>query len=155
MSVITKALLKTQAPVIGDHHRGQRVNYITFQLRFSTYLIATCRLVNIAVRRGLLLIRHGTIPHGRSAKLDEPIGLQIVAVKTDLLPFVQRSDGPDYGLRSICHYRQIQLIARLQRSLIRDDAVAVHHRRIQQPHRVRVLLRENKSFRYGRQFVER
>lgn len=92
---------------------------------------------------GRILVRHRAIPRGRSAELDEPIGPQIVAVETDLLPVVERPDGPDYSLRSIRKYRPVQLVAGLQRSLVRDDTVAVHHRRVQQPHRVRILLREN------------
>lgn len=107
MSVTIKTLLRSQAPVItGNHHRGHVL--ITFQLDFSgTYVIATCRLINVAVGKGLFLIRHGAIPRRRSAKLEEPIGLQIVAVKTDFLPLVQRSDGPDYGLRSVRQYRPV------------------------------------------------
>lgn len=101
-----------------------------------------------------LLIRHGAVPCGRSAELDEPIGLQIVAVETDFLPIVQRSDGPDYCLRYVRQYWLVQLVAGLQRSLIRDDAIAIHHRRVQQSHRVRVLLQKNESFRYGRQLVD-
>lgn len=89
----------------------------------------------------LFLIRHGTVPRGRSAELDEPIGLQVMTVETDLMFFIQRSDGPDYSLRSVGEYRTVQFVAGLQWSLIRDDAVAVHQCRVQQSHRVRVFLR--------------
>jgi len=98
------------------------------------------------------LIGHGTVPCRRPAKLDEPIGFQIVAVKTDFLSFVQRPDGPNYGLRSVRQYRTVQFITGLQRSLIRNNAVAVHQRRIQQSHRIRVFLRDTNNSELSNKF---
>lgn len=92
------------------------------------------------------VIRDGAVPDRRSAEIHEPVRFQIVGVKADLLPLVQRADGPDDRLRSVRQDLMVELVVRLQWPLIRDDAVPVDQRGVQQPDRIRVLLRIGRQF---------
>lgn len=116
------------------------------------YLIVTALVIVAVVGENLrmLVVRNGTIPNGRSTEIDEAVGFQIVGVKADLLPLVQRADGPDDRLRSVRQNLMVQLVVRLQRSLVRDNAISVHQRRVQQSNRIRVLLQSGNSL--GRKF---
>lgn len=94
----------------------------------SIYLIDGGFLGAVDEQLRLLLFRNGTIPNRRSTEVDEAVGFQIVRVEADLLPFIQGADGPDDCLRAVCQDLMVQLVVRLQRSLIRDYAVPVHQR---------------------------
>lgn len=87
-----------------------------------------------------IVVRDGTIPDRRPPEIDEPVRFQIVGVEADLLPLVQRTDGPDDRLRPVRQDLTVQLVARLQWPLIRDNAVSVDQRRVQQSNGIRVLL---------------
>lgn len=85
------------------------------------------------------MVRDGTIPDRWPTEIDESVRFQIVGVKADLLPLVQRADGPDDRLGPVRQDLMVQLV-RLQRPLIRDNAVSVDQRRVQQSDGIRVLL---------------
>lgn len=89
---------------------------------------------------GWFVVRDGTIPNRWPTEIDEAIRFQVIGVKADLLPLVQRADGPDDRLRSVRQDLMVQLVVRLQWPLIRDDAVSVDQRRVQQSDGIRVLL---------------
>lgn len=95
---------------------------------------------------GGFVIRDGAVPDRRSAEIDEPVRFQIIGVKADLLPLVQRADGPDDRLRSVRQDLMVELVVRLQWPLIRDDAVPVDQRSVQQSDGIRVLLRIGREF---------
>lgn len=86
------------------------------------------------------MVRDGTIPDRWPTEIDEPVRFQIVGVKADLLPLVQRADGPDDRLGTVRQDLMVQLVVRLQRPLIRDNAISVDQRRVQQSDGIRVLL---------------
>lgn len=64
----------------------------------QTYLITICVIIVVSVSVWLFLIRNRTIPSRRSTEFDETIGLQVVAMETDLLPLIQWTNRPDDGL---------------------------------------------------------
>ena len=61
-------------------------------------------------------------------------------VLRDFILGVEWSDGPDDGLTAVRSDVNIQLVLRLQGSLVRYNGVAVHHSSIEEPYAARILL---------------
>lgn len=131
---------------------AQLLNNHTLSRPYAMKYLIVGGLVIVAVvgeNLRMLVVRDGTIPNRRSTEIDEAVGFQIVGVKADLLPLVQRADGPDDRLRSVRQNLMVQFVVRLQRPLVRDNAISVHQRRVQQSNRIRVLLRKWQFARVG------
>lgn len=108
------------------------------QLLFVTTFI---RIINVGTVH-LLSIWHRTIPRGWSPKLNESISLEVLTVEADLVPLVERTNGPDDCLRAIGANLSVQLIGCAQWPLVRHDTVAIHHCCIQKTDWVCVLLKQ-------------
>lgn len=73
---------------------------------------------------------HGTRVDNETSRA--PHTFRIFRMIRNFTLIVQRPDRPDYRLAPVGQYGQVEVIFRLQRSLVRDNRVSVDNCRVQQ-----------------------